>query len=735
MRGLLRFGRGMTSEHTRGDRGRGVSPLDGLRCYLIAGLCVAFVFGSLVDSFASTTWDPPRALQFPRGEKILSWGDRPDIDMTRGGTVVSVCQQGGDLWAMSGKINGYGSPRAASDWQRFDTGTRPAIAISQLDNRDRNLVVEMHTDGGGELYYNIGILNALDQGIKWMDSSRHYRPGTMPSVALKGTHVYVAYEGTGDDKLWTEHGVARCRECGATASRCSCAASNARWYIDWVGRLDNYDRGRDPDITVNENGDVIAVHQGAASNTLWCWTGRAKGQSDVVWKRGPKQYDTGWSPSIDMNNQGDFIEVHDSGADLYSIIGRLGRRSQPYFARYGEGREQAGDVISVKYDKGDVPAVAISRTATLEVHQGIAADGLFSGAQTLQDPMSWMQSVARRSPSGWWPSSFRVNDLTVPATHNSGATMQGYNLYQCQDRDIGQQLNDGIRYFDLRVQWDSDDQTFVTHHGGLNGETLSSVIADLEDFVHRTHGELVFLQLKTEEGDYSIGSRHSVLHDELVDTGAGDDDGIDARYFLRRKSNGIDTEDIGNVRMVDILPQGNSPSRIVLLDVRGKMFDGLEDNKTFYWSPDYFQGSYAGKSQYSEMEKDQGDKYSSYCQQHDEHTRRPPFMLWWTLTYCEVYSNTMDQMVPNKLADWIETKNHETAPINVIFVDFYQAHPAYRLAYCMTAKRLRQGTWRAGASSTSRVGSGEQSARAPARGSAAACGVGESGARATRKER
>ena len=62
-----------------------------------------------------------------------------------------------------------------------------------------------------------------------------------------------------------------------------------------------------------------------------------------------------------------------------------------------------------------------------------------------------------------------------------------------QNCTIGQQLNDGIRFFDLRLYYDTDRSFYIQH--GLRGPQLEEVLAQIRNFfeAHLTSGELVFL--------------------------------------------------------------------------------------------------------------------------------------------------------------------------------------------------------------------------------------------------
>lgn len=66
---------------------------------------------------------------------------------------------------------------------------------------------------------------------------------------------------------------------------------------------------------------------------------------------------------------------------------------------------------------------------------------------------------------------------------------------QAHDQNLYQQLTDGIRYFDLRLYWDSDTQELYIHHG-LRGAAVGDLLQDVRKFLDEEGGhELVFLEV------------------------------------------------------------------------------------------------------------------------------------------------------------------------------------------------------------------------------------------------
>ncbi len=66
-----------------------------------------------------------------------------------------------------------------------------------------------------------------------------------------------------------------------------------------------------------------------------------------------------------------------------------------------------------------------------------------------------------------------------------------YNWAKTQRRNAGQQLADGVRYFDLRVCVDGNNRLMTCH--GLYGAPLNSVLDDVKKFVDAHPGEIVIL--------------------------------------------------------------------------------------------------------------------------------------------------------------------------------------------------------------------------------------------------
>ncbi|HEU5004305.1 MAG TPA: phosphatidylinositol-specific phospholipase C domain-containing protein [Actinomycetota bacterium] len=87
----------------------------------------------------------------------------------------------------------------------------------------------------------------------------------------------------------------------------------------------------------------------------------------------------------------------------------------------------------------------------------------------------------------------KVNEITMPGSHDAGMYIQGNEQAVTQSLSIGAQLEAGSRYFDLRVYRSGD---LKTYHGNTDGGTLSSILTDVSDFLTANSSETVILKFR-----------------------------------------------------------------------------------------------------------------------------------------------------------------------------------------------------------------------------------------------
>ena len=105
---------------------------------------------------------------------------------------------------------------------------------------------------------------------------------------------------------------------------------------------------------------------------------------------------------------------------------------------------------------------------------------------------SWMAQL---------PDSLLLSALTIPGTHNS-CSYQAENLFieswvKCQNFSIRQQLNMGVRFFDIRCR--AIDDNFTIHHGSIYLKlNFEEVLKDLCAYLEENPTECLLMRIKEE---------------------------------------------------------------------------------------------------------------------------------------------------------------------------------------------------------------------------------------------
>lgn len=108
--------------------------------------------------------------------------------------------------------------------------------------------------------------------------------------------------------------------------------------------------------------------------------------------------------------------------------------------------------------------------------------------------------LPRNSWMAYLSDNVQLAQLTIPGTHNSCCLGAGGPLVKCQDWSITDQLNNGIRFLDIRVR--RYESGFTIHHGPVyQGKTLTDVLNECIPFLQQHLSECIIMSIKTEEGN------------------------------------------------------------------------------------------------------------------------------------------------------------------------------------------------------------------------------------------
>lgn len=173
------------------------------------------------------------------------------------------------------------------------------------------------------------------------------------------------------------------------------------------------------------------------------------------------------------------------------------------------------------YDGGHHPAIAattvqctktLSHNQTLTVYNDYLVclndvgdsesnnPGISYSISLITDHARWMENLNKEN--GFYQKY--LYDITMPASHDAGMVGGLNNPVMAaaitQNMSIYEQLCCGVRYFDLRVDYDSSDDTdnqYVINHNFdvIEGSTLKQVLSDVSDFMSEYDSkELVILK-------------------------------------------------------------------------------------------------------------------------------------------------------------------------------------------------------------------------------------------------
>lgn len=160
----------------------------------------------------------------------------------------------------------------------------------------------------------------------------------------------------------------------------------------------------------------------------------------------------------------------------------------------------------------------------------------------------WMKYIDGDTP---------VTDLAIPGSHDSGCIeMPWYAV--TQDLTFAEQLERGVRYFDIRVNKKGGD--LVIFHGPVNGVDYEGVLRDIDEFMDAHPSEFLVLDFSHFKND----SEEKVfdLFDEIVSA-----DRV------------VNDTNIADAEFLDAL---------TLDDVRGKVIVFITPDETDYCGRDYF---------------------------------------------------------------------------------------------------------------------------------------------------
>ena len=123
-------------------------------------------------------------------------------------------------------------------------------------------------------------------------------------------------------------------------------------------------------------------------------------------------------------------------------------------------------------------------------------------------PVSWMINL---------PDNAKIQSLSIPGTHDSGALHSIFDVSgKCQDLSIEEQLNVGVRFFDLRLQ-NVNDKMQIVHDFVDQRLDFFNVMQDMNDFLNKHPSEFLIVSIKKDADDKNATKEfEQLLLEELI---------------------------------------------------------------------------------------------------------------------------------------------------------------------------------------------------------------------------
>lgn len=202
-------------------------------------------------------------------------------------------------------------------------------------------------------------------------------------------------------------------------------------------------------------------------------------------------------------NSGFFAAMHEVGGVMANFVGH--DHDNDYIARLygtdlGYGRFSGGRTTYCDLQPGariiSLREGQTSYSTYIHLLDGRIIDSYDSGeathAEVPQCPAltDWMKGITDSTP---------LRNLSIPATHDSGARM-GSPYLLCQHQSIAEQLENGIRGFDIRLK--ADGRRLGVYHGPQYMEQTweDDVLPAFEAFLEAHPDEALVVSLKCEGG-------------------------------------------------------------------------------------------------------------------------------------------------------------------------------------------------------------------------------------------
>ncbi len=154
--------------------------------------------------------------------------------------------------------------------------------------------------------------------------------------------------------------------------------------------------------------------------------------------------------------------------------------------------------------------IAVITIVSIVLAIGVVVGGMAGSAQRAID------DGARTTFLSNWMSFAKDDTLltqtVIPGAHDAGTAGMMWAA-ETQDKSVGEMLECGARYFDIRVKKDGDK--LVIFHGPIKGVEFSPIVDDIAAFLSANPSEVLLLDFQHFEGEGVMEAVDAILCDKL----------------------------------------------------------------------------------------------------------------------------------------------------------------------------------------------------------------------------
>jgi hypothetical protein len=241
-------------------------------------------------------------------------------------------------------------------------GFWPAVALTK-----EGYVIEVHSDRaskkGSKQFYHVGTIDPYgdeNQTISWKTDFIHWDGGFHTSIAINGNGVIVGVHesNTGGTGLYYRVGHLR-------------NPAGGDYTIAWTSGTTGigYDDGINPHIAINNNNQVVEVHQVTDEDLLHYRRGTLFA-GRITFAQSQRYDNDAAQPAVALLDSGLVLEVHSAGDDLNSRTGTLNPSNSTII-------EWSTPVEIDTVNGSTYPALATNGNYAIQTHELAFGGGLF----------------------------------------------------------------------------------------------------------------------------------------------------------------------------------------------------------------------------------------------------------------------------------------------------------------------------------------------------------------------